>query len=263
MGLRTVSFFSGCLQRWVEYRMLLPTSFDGVKDEELNAKECKVLILLHGFCEMSRTYPDNTNIAELADKYGLCVILPSGENSFYLDGKASGRKYGTYVGQEILSNARERFHLTDNREDTFIGGSSMGGFGAIHTGLLFPETFGGAFGMSSALIMDMVASSQAAPVHGMANQEYYDLVFGPAKDYLTSPNDPRVLVKELKAKGERFPTLRLSCGTSDFMLNESRAFDAFLTEQGVEHIYVEGDGGHDFGFWNAQLEPSIRAMLKL
>ncbi len=264
MAVKKVNYFSGCLHRRAEYQVVFPSAFDGMKEgETIDASGLKVLIMLHGLCEMSDDYLEKTSIVELADKYNLCVILPNGENSFYLDGAATGRKYGTYVGQEILMNAREQFKLTDKRENTFIGGSSMGGFGAIHTGLFFHETFGGFFGMSSALIMDAVASRQAAPLHGIANQEYYDLMFGPSDEYLTSDNDPRVLVRKMVANGVDMPIIHLACGTSDFMLQESRAFDAFLKEQGVAHTYVEDDGGHDFGFWSIQLEPAIRAMLQI
>lgn len=264
MAVKRINYFSNCLHRRVDYLVALPNAFASVKeDEQVDGSGLKVLVLLHGLCEMGVDYLEKTAIEEYADKYNLCVILPSGENSFYLDGKPSHRKYGTYVGEEILKNARERFHLTDKKEDTFIGGSSMGGFGAIRTGLFFRENFGGIFGMSSALIMDMVASAQAAPAHGIANQEYYDLMFGPSEEYLTSKNDPRVLVKEILANGEVFPKIYLTCGTSDFMLQENRSFDAFLTEQKVTHTYVEDEGGHDFNFWSAQLEPAIRAMLGL
>lgn len=264
MAVRRVNYFSGCLMRNAEYMVALPARFNDVKEgEPIDGSGLKILVMLHGFCEMNVDYLRNTNIEELADKYNLCVILPSGENSFYLDHEATGRKYGTYVGHEILTNAREQFNLTNKREDTFIGGSSMGGYGAIHTGLQFHEMYGGFFGMSSALVMDMVASREAAPAHGMANQAYYDLVFGPSDEFLNSPNDPRVLVRDMVSKGIPMPNIYLTCGYSDFLLEFSRKFVDFLKEQGVEHTYVEAEGAHDFAFWGAQLEPAIRAMLKI
>lgn len=264
MAVKRVDFFSDCLRRRVEYHVAMPKAYLP-KEEGGEGRQggLKTLVLLHGYCEMGMDYLEKTNIEELAEQYNLCVILPNGENSFYLDGKATGRQYGTYVGQEILRHARGYFSLSDKKEDTFIGGSSMGGFGAIHTGLLFHENFGGLFGMSSALIMDLVASGGAGAAHGIANQEYYDLMFGPGNELPDSPNDPRVLVREMVAKGISMPIIYLACGTSDFMIEESRAFARFLTEQGVAHTYVEGDGGHDFTFWNAHLEPAIRTMLKI
>jgi S-formylglutathione hydrolase FrmB len=36
---------------------------------------------------------------------------------------------------------RKTFGLCCAKEDTFISGLSMGGFGALHTGLAYPDTF--------------------------------------------------------------------------------------------------------------------------
>lgn len=264
MAVKRIDFFSDCLRRRVEYHVALPDDCAADTPEAAEKrKQLKILVFLHGYCEMGIDFLEKTDIEQLAGKYGLCVILPNGENSFYLDGKATGRQYGTYVGKEIPNHARTVLGLTDRREDTFIGGTSMGGFGAIHTGLYFPECYAGIFGMSSALIMDLVASGEVGMAHGIANQEYYDLMFGPGEELLTSTNDPRELLRRLKAEGREIPRIYMACGTSDFMIEQSRAFHRFLTELEVAHLYEEAEGAHNFEFWKPQMEYGIRGVLGL
>lgn len=258
MAVKGMDFFSDCLRRRVEYHVAMPDDCMGETAEAVEKrKQLKVLVFLHGYCEMGIDFLEKTDIEQLAGKYRLCVILPNGENSFYLDGKATGRQYGTYVGVEIPDHARSVLGLSDKREDAFIGGTSMGGFGAIHTGLFFPERYAGIFGMSSALIMDFVADREASMAHGIANQEYYDLMFGPAEELLTGTNDPRELIRRLKTTGGEIPRIYITCGTSDFMIEQSRAFDRFLTEQEVPHTYVEAEGAHNFEFWKPHMEQAI------
>ena len=67
-----------------------------------------------------------TRIRALAEEHNLAVIMPSGYNAFYLDQPESHNYYGSFVGEELVRMARSMFPLSTRREDTFIGGVSMG-----------------------------------------------------------------------------------------------------------------------------------------
>ena len=192
MAIGSFEFFSYCLRRNVSFRIVLPNEGDVCGE----AAPMKLLVLLHGYCGCSGDWLWNSQTAELAQRYHLCIVLPSGENSFYLDGKATGRKYGTYVGQELIRYVRKTFGLSDRREDTFIGGLSMGGFGAIHTALLFSDTFGGAMALSSALIVYGMGGMKAGDDNGEANNEYYDLMFGDLESAMDRDVNPEKLEKD-------------------------------------------------------------------
>ena len=147
MAIANIEFYSDCLKRNVTFKALLPTDTDG-KDNPHYSRPMKTLVLLHGYCGMCADWIWNSQIMDISNRYNLCVLLPSGENSFYLDGKETGRKYGTFVGEELLAFARKTFGISQKREDTFVGGFSMGGFGAIHLGLQFNHNFGKLFGFA-------------------------------------------------------------------------------------------------------------------
>lgn len=263
MAVGLFDFFSDCLRRCVTFRIILPNDVPEVwKEGNLHfQRSMKTLVLLHGYSGSCSDWINSSQITDLANKYNLAVICPAGENSFYLDGKETGRKYATYVGEELIQYARKTFGLSEKAEDTFIGGLSMGGFGAIHTGLQFNHTFSRVFALSSALITHNVEEMTPGFDDGIANYDYYKLMFGEPSELSSSANNPEELVRRLLKAGDRIPGIYMACGTEDFLLKENHIFRDFLLEHGVELSYHESAGTHDFVFWNQYLEPAVVWML--
>lgn len=253
-------FYSDCLKRRVAFRIFLPN--EGEVSREGKTEPMKLLLLLHGYSEGGSEWMWYGNAASVADQYHLCIVLPAGENSFYLDGSATGRRYAAYVGEELPRYVRRTFGLSDRREDTFIGGSSMGGFGALHTALQFADTFGGAIALSSALIMHEVAGMKQGQGNGVANYDYYRLMFGETESVEESQANPEKLLTDRLRQGGSIPRLYLACGEQDFLLQHNRSFVEFLSGHPVEFEYREGTGGHDFRYWSPQLEQGIRWLLE-
>ncbi len=108
----------------------------------------KSLYLLHGLHGNESNWIQKTNIEELSAKYNIAVFMPAGENSFYLNNPKRMTNFSTYIGVELVEYTRKVFNLSTKREDTFIGGLSMGGYGATINGLKYPETFGGIIAFS-------------------------------------------------------------------------------------------------------------------
>lgn len=253
MGYGKMEYFSNCLSRSVSFEMFMPG--------ELKEEKPGVLFLLHGYCGISSDWMLNCRLHEISDRYNLCIILPNGENSFYLDGEPTGRKYAAYVGEEIPNYVRTRLQVAIDKDRTYIGGFSMGGFGALHTALAYPDTFGKCFALSSALITEEVANMKPGSGNDVANYAYYRLMFGEPEKLLESENNPKELIRRLQAKKEALPGIYMACGTEDFLLENNRDFVAFLKERQVEHVYRESAGNHNFDFWEAYLEPAVKWML--
>lgn len=76
-----------------------------------------------------------------------------------------------------------------------------------------------------------------------------------------SENSPEELVRAAKKRRAMLPEIMMACGTSDFLLDENRKFAEFLREQEVGFVYIEGEGNHNFEFWNAHLEKSVKWLL--
>lgn len=160
-------------------------------------------------------------------------------------------------GEELPSYAAKLFGLSTRREDTCIGGFSMGGFGAIHTALAYPERFGRAAAFSAALIQGQVAAMTPETQDPIANYAYYRHTFGEPAGLPESSRNPEYLVKKQLAEGKTLPRLFFCVGTEDFLCQKNRQFRDFLTEQKVDFRYAEAPGIHDFRFVRSQLENAM------
>lgn len=264
MAFLQIDFYSESLMRRVTFNALIPNDLmpqmkEGNKHYE---RPTKTLILLHGYSASNKDWLLGSRIEELSMKYNMAVIFPTGDNSFYLDGPYKGAAYGTYVGQELIAYVQKMFHLSNEREDTFIGGLSMGGFGAIRTGLYFSNTFSKIIGLSSALIIHNIKNKKEDFVDGIANYYYYTSIFGNLDVLEASTNNPETLVSNLNKDNLDVPKFYLACGTEDFLLEENRMFKDYLENEKVDFTYIEDSGTHDWDYWNKHLEPSIKWLLE-
>ena len=255
-----VEFFSNSLVRPVAFEMYIPNDFRIEMPRQHNPyydRKCKTVFVLYGYTGWGKGW---NNIYELAAKYNFALVFPSGENSFYLDSEASAGKYGTFIGSELIEYIRKTFSLCYAKEDTFISGLSMGGFGALHTGLAYPDTFGKIAALSSALIVHGISGMKPGEKNEAANYYYYRNCFGDLDNLINSDNNPETLVKKLIQQGKEIPKIYMACGTEDFLLAENRRFYNFLVEHNVNVEYFESGGGHDMAFWNEYFAKSFEWM---
>ena len=124
---------------------------------ETTGGDAPVLYLLHGLSDDDTIWLRRTSIERYAAPLGLAVVMPQVARSFYTD-EAHGNRYWTFLSEELPQLARSFFHLSDRREDTFVAGLSMGGYGALKWALHRPGRFAAAASLSGAL--DLVAVSQ-------------------------------------------------------------------------------------------------------
>lgn len=252
MALLNVEFYSQALIRPVTFKMFLPND---PREGEFSGK-LRTLFLLHGYTGAAGWW----GVEQLAEKYHAALVMPNGENSFYLDGISTGHKFATFLGVELVQYLRRTFGLAMNPAETGICGLSMGGFGALHTALAYPDTFGMTGAMSSALIVHEIAHIKPGGSNPVANYEYYRECFGDLSKVEESDANPEVLVDRLKASGHAIPRIYMCCGTEDFLLEPNRALHKFLTDREVPHVYEEGPGGHDGVFWDAHTPKIIEWM---
>lgn len=211
------------------------------------------IYLLHGFSGNQMDWLYRSDIEKWAGQRGYAVIMPSGANSFYLDNDATGERFGGYIGEELIEVTRKMFSLSDKREDTAVAGLSMGGFGAVRTGLKYPETFGAVIGLSSAMITrEVAAMTPESKGNQIAPYGYYRQTFGDPKQLLGSDKDPEYLAKECLKAGNA-PRMFLACGSEDFLYGANLQFHNFL--EGIEypHTWWVKPGIHDFVFWNQSM----------
>lgn len=264
MALIQVNLRSNVLKRTVPVQVILPSD-KSAGDSYMNAPDhkYKTIYLLHGLMGNFTSWTSSTRIQEYAEDYNLAVVMPSAENSFYVDQPVVNSDYGKYIGEELVDATRRMFPLSEKREDTFIGGLSMGGFGALRLGLKYAETFGAIVALSSAI--HIFEQEPGDPRRGIICGE--DLVVGDWKEAVLTDKNPAVVLSDLqkrvKQKTAEFPNVYMACGTEDSLLGVNRTFRDKLLKAGIEVVYIEEPGTHEWGFWDRHIKNAIEIWLPL
>ena len=250
MALLQVNFLSSALKRTVPMTVILPVDKIFGDDRTEPDTPCfKTLYLLHGLLGNCTDWAMNTRIQQWAEAKNLAVVMPSGDNSFYVDQRIPNNDYGDFIGRELVEITRKMFPLSHKREDTYIAGLSMGGFGAIRNGLVYSGTFSRIAGLSSAL--HFFETPPDIPLHSLMGEEK---VFGNLAEAALTNKNPRVALAHLLEQGSPLPEIYMACGLQDNLLDANRRFKAFLEEKGVILTYEETAGSHNWDFWNDQIQ---------
>ena len=244
-------FFSDALAMTVSAHVLIPqeTKKQIGMASGASGELHPTLYLLHGLSDDHTIWMRRTSIERYAAEKNLAVVMPAVARSFYQD-MACGPRYWTFLSEELPRQMRQFFRLSAAREDNFVAGLSMGGYGALRLGLGCPESFGAAASLSGAL--DLPGRLLTAGKEGsrISRAEWVG-IFGP--DLKPGESDLRVLSERVARAGLR-PDLWLDCGTEDELLGDSRAFHAHLDALGYPHHYEERPGVHDWAYWDGQIQ---------
>lgn len=252
------TFFSKSLSRPVHFTAVLSNDCQwGVDTNPHFKRPAKNVYLLHGFSGCDTDWFTNAPLGDLANRFNVNFFMPNGDNSFYLDQPETGSKYAQYVGVEFVEYTRKTFGLSTKREDTMIGGLSMGGFGTLHTALMFNDTFSKAIALSSAILINGLKSFDPQMDNPVANYEYYEHTFGDLKKVAETDSNPEVLAKKILDAKATQPEIFMAVGTEDFLYQANVDFKAYMDSINYPVTFVTGPGVHDFVFWRAYLEKGL------
>lgn len=232
--------------------ILLP---DPKRMGDIPVRNRKVLYLLHGLSDDASAWQRYTAIETIAAAYGLVVIMPSVGRSFYLD-QPNGQRYFTYLVEELPRYLSDVFHLEPKRENTFIAGVSMGGYGAFKAALLRPDRFGAAASFSGVLSLEVLRANPNDP----RLPEFVSL-FGDLSQLNGSEHDPAVWLTRAAQNPASLPRLFIACGRQDNLYPLNTQVHALCQSLGLPVDYHEEDGKHDWFFWDAQIRRFLSAVL--
>ncbi|MBP9478702.1 MAG: esterase family protein [Sebaldella sp.] len=245
MALIQLNFNSKCLGMRTNINVIIPES------EEIFTtnfkKDLKTLYLLHGLGNDYSAYTRYTNIERYAASKNIAVVMPSADHSFYTD-MEYGHKYFTYISEEVPNFVRNIFPLSDKREDNFIAGHSMGGYGSFKFALLKPDSFAAAASLSGALNINRFFTE--GPLNGFNTKSIY----GDAKSITNTENDLFYLLENNAKNNIILPKLYQTCGTEDFLYEDNTKFRDLANNLNIDLTYEEGPGEHEWGFWDASIQ---------
>ncbi|MGG6311237.1 alpha/beta hydrolase [Paenibacillus macerans] len=211
------------------------------------------LYLLHGMSDDDSIWLRRTSIERYVSGMGLAVVMPQVDLSFYTD-MAQGNRYWTFVSEELPRLCRSFFPLSEQREDTFVAGLSMGGYGAFKLALRKPDMFAAAASLSGALDI----ANNHHNIDGIS--PLFLRIFGEAGPQNTE-NDLLTLLEPLaqgQKAGKPVPKLYQCCGTEDFLYEDNQAFRKACSRAGLTLTYEEGPGSHEWGYWDAKIQDVLK-----
>lgn len=239
-----VDFFAETLGLSTSMTVLLPQRAEGQIGMSGAVRErTPVLYLLHGRSDDDTIWTRRTSIERYAADLGLAVVMPAVNTSFYCD-EVHGKAYWQFVSEELPTLVADSFNVSDRREDTFVAGLSMGGFGAFKLALNHPARFAAAGSMSGAI--DMVQRHALFQADSLIED-----VWG-GKDIAGTLDDLVHLVGT--ADPATLPRLWLSCGTEDFLVEENRRFLQAAASNNVLATSEFPPGGHEWSYWDSAIQ---------
>lgn len=253
-----MEFHADTIMQHANFSFVLPNDveMEEVRDKRYYQRPAGSLILLHGLTGTDTDWLFGGVAQQVAIQYNLAVFMPTTGNSFYLDKGYRGGNFASFVGEELPDYIRKVFGYCESRETTIIGGLSMGGFGALHTALAFPDRFSSCIALSSALALYEIAETGRRSKSVMPQEMVRD-VFGDPKKILDSEINPEVLYQKCKARKKPVPRIYMAIGTEDSLLESNRRFRDYLEGEKAEYCYDEGPGKHDWFFWNQYLDRGL------
>ena len=239
MALMDIGFFSESLGMAVHCMALVPHARDG---EVLPRRQ--TLYLLHGYGDSYTSWIRKTNLERYAAHHNLAVIMPDAQKSAYTD-MSHGGKFFTYIADELPAKMRAFLPLSERREDTFIAGFSMGGYGALKIGLARPTQYA-AIGCISNNTPDTVALRELR-TGGR-----------PLKD---TEEDVPASIARAAALGKDAPHIYHTIGQEDFLLSGARETRDLLHSypgDPFHYIYEEKPGKHGWEFCDGALRDFLQ-----
>ncbi len=241
MACSTIQYHSQSLQKASAFNVIFP------EDANLPGP-WSTFYLLHGLSDDHTTWQRRSSIERYVAGMPLVVVMPDGGRGWYTNA-LEGLAYEDDLLKDVIGLVERTFPVKADRSARAIGGLSMGGYGALKLAFKHPGMFCSANSHSGALAFARLQRLQPGDRHTLE----FERIFGKAAK--GGPEDLFSLVEKIEPG--QIPSLRIDCGTEDFLLDHNRAFHALLEAKKVEHEYHEFPGGHNWGYWDLHVQQAV------
>lgn len=240
----TITYYSGVTDTKRHAMVLLPDGYD-------EDKEYPVLYLLHGLGGSHRTWRNKgahiiiRNLNYFFDVPEFITVFPNSE----LNKEENADDLGIYEKVSLYDKTEEdlvnylmpyinsHYSVKEGRDYTAVAGNSMGGRNTLNTAFHHQELFGYVGAFSSA--------------HVLRSEGY------------TSILEPLIDNFEMDDGVEDFKLVMLCVGRSDTVCgDETYIIHDNMTENGIDHIFYDVEGGHANKVWQNALYNFVMRLFK-
>ena len=224
----SVNMISYTLRRTVDLTVIIPSvtipeSLMATKPTHKLQAKYPVLYLLHGYGNNHATWQGYSRVELYSEERQIAVVMLSAENKAYKD-HGGDDNYFDFIENELQEYIVNTFPVSTRKEDTYIAGLSMGGFGTMYHAFSHPEKYQAMGSFSGAISMS-------------------------DKDEITP------LIQKCIDEKKELPAIYIAIGSDDFLLEKNHDLVKYLKEHNIEFTYDEIPGyGHEWRFWDLQVE---------
>ena len=218
-----------------------------------------VLWLLHGDTGDDSEYMKYTNIVRYAQAAGIAVVMPCGYNMMYSD-DPTGQKFMKLVTRELRVLCCSYYPFSDRREDNYIGGVSLGAYGALKAALFNPGQYAGAILIDGGFGENMT-DGFLRKIRSLAAEQGL-IPPSPLDDALPEETELYGAARRNIETGAELPKILMAWGENSETAAFSRSGAAQLAELGydvTEKEYAGRTRGWDF--WDDALKDSLAQWL--
>ncbi len=259
MALLTIDHFAESLSICHSCTVILPQDTRGqigMTGTTTGESRYPTLWLLHGRSDDHSIWLRRTAIERYVTPLGMAVVMPNVHLSRYSNMRYGGR-YWDYVSEELPTLLERWLPIAATRDQRYVAGLSMGGWGAFKLALNQPHRFAAAASLSGALlsVAGLMAHQQDPERAGD-----FEAIYGDGSGIGGSEDDLLFQAARHVQEGTALPKLYACCGTEDHLLGSNRAMIPELRQLGINVTYEEGPGAHSWEFWDRWIQRAINWM---
>lgn len=215
-----------------------------VPDQCSNIQPCPTLYLLHGYGGNEKTWLHiKPELTEMADRDGIIVVCPDGENSWYWDSPLhADSQFETFVSKELIQYIDSHYNTIADRKGRAITGLSMGGHGGMWLSIRHKDVFGAGG-----------STSGGVDIRPFPNNWEMKKQLGEEKENQTRWDNHTVMTQLDKINPGDL-ALIIDCGSKDFFLEVNEQLHKALSDKGIPHDFIIRLGVHDGKYWNNSID---------
>lgn len=240
-------------------RVYLPASYEL---PAASGRRYPVIVFLHGWPGSEGNWPGRGRVGETLDRLirthaipEVIALFPDGGGSghlgrsIWLNAANGGSQLETYLTLDLPHWADSTFRTIPEARMRGVIGLSDGGTGAFNVALRHPSVYGAAGSHSG--VFRLATDWSSGPLFSN----------GAAGERERADSSPFLYVASMTDSARRV-TLYFDCGRQDGELRGNVEMDSLLTALRLPHEFHEFDGSHEWNYWRAHIEESLRAVTR-
>lgn len=264
MALCKIDYYSDCMQQKMGVCVILPENKWGysLADRPADYRYPTLWLLCGGGFDHT-DWIRYTTLELYAAKHGIAVVLPGISYAGYVNTAEGDYRWWDQIAYELPEYLRKVFPLSEKREDNFVAGFSMGGYGAFKFAMQRPEMFAACGNFSGPI--GIIPRVPVAPDEKLGQPCLRDdfcekpfatlwAAFGSAAKRRNTPDDNLYMLEQHLKNGTELPTFYLAIGAEDPGAQD--AYDCWDTMRamGLRFTEIRDEGKHDWVYCNRHVQ---------